>query len=254
MILTNDNIMNNFIYKDNESDIVISIIGNSLVKDKIFNNLCGFNKYSRKSISYGKFNYNDSDYILINLPNSKKESFNYDFNFSDSLITIIVLDDIKNNMSLLLDTLQFNNNVILCLSSEDIEISVLEKILNIPVILIDNKNGLYKLIKEIDKHNYECNLSNEIIYDELVELSIRKIKKYLDSRIDYINTRWLAIKLLTTNEIIKSINKYLNYDIGCDNILIDLINSERNKFEDINKLVCNKIVSIGNKVYEKCKI
>lgn len=228
------------IYKDNESDMIVNLIGKtSNLKNYIFNCLVK-NSFKKR---YGKFSHNDNDYVLVDDVDISL------IGFYDSILTIVVIDSFDfDNIKLLLHTMEITNNIILCIN-DTINI---DYIYNIPIVDMDN-NGINKLLKTIDKYNYEFSITpNKIRYNFDIESSIRIIKEYLDNIINYKNNRWLSIELLKNNLIIDLIKEYLNYDISIDNSLIDLINNERNKYIDINNLINDKLINEYNKLLEKC--
>lgn len=265
-----------FIYKDNKCDNVIALIGNPNVgKSTIFNSITGMNQHTGNwtgktvTSAYGKFNYNDESFILVDLPgtysltpNSKEEEVTRDFiAFYNPIATVVVVDatSIERNLNLVLQTIEATENVILCINLIDeaekmnieIDKEILEKELNIPVITTSARNniGLNKLIKEIYITTHKKNmLPNNIYYGNDIEESINNIEKYLKS-FKKVNTRWLSIKLLTDNSIINSIKQYLDYDLTDE--LLNIINKEKLKYEDINKLITKKHVLEGERIYIK---
>lgn len=268
-----------FLYKDNECDIVVALVGNPNVgKSTIFNSLTGRKEHTGnwtgKTVesAFAKYNYNDENFILVDLPgtysltpNSKEEEVTRDFiAFYNPLVTVIVIDatNIERNMTLVLQTMEVTDNIILCLNMMDevekknikIDLDLLASELNIPVIGISaaNNNGLDNLKREIYKRSYEKNISpKNITYNNEIEKSINKIENKLNELFKY-NNRWLSIKLLTDKSILQSINTYLNYDINEDNNLIELINNEINKYEELNKLITKKLILESERIYIKC--
>lgn len=268
-----------FLYKDNECDIVVALVGNPNVgKSTIFNSLTGMNQHTGNwtgktvASAFGKYNYNDEDFILVDLPgtysltpNSKEEEVTRDFiAFYNPLVTVIVIDatSIERNLNLVLQTMEVTDNIILCINLMDeaekknikIDIDLLKEELNIPIIPVSatNNNGLDNLKREIYKRSYERNITpKKIIYNSDIEESINNIENNLNNLFNY-NNRWLSIKLLTDKSIIPSINEYLNYDISLDNNLLQLIDKEKIKYEDINKLIIKKIVLESERLYIKC--
>jgi len=268
-----------FLYKDNECDIVIALVGNPNVgKSTIFNSLTGRKEHTGnwtgKTVesAFAKYNYNDENFILVDLPgtyslspNSKEEEITRDFiAFYNPLVTVVVIDatNIERNLNLVLQTMEVTNNIILCLNMMDeiekknikIDLDLLEKELNIPVIGVSaaKNEGLNNLKREIYKRSYEKNItSKKITYNDEIESSINKIENKLNELFEF-NNRWLSIKLLTDKSIISSINTYLNYDINKDNNLIELINNEINKYEDLNKLITKKLILESERIYIKC--
>ena len=201
------NLKESEVYKDNESDIIVALMGNPNVgKSTIFNALTGLNQHTGnwtgKTVAkaIGKFNYNDEDFILVDLPgtyslssDSKEEEIARDFIcYSKPMVTVVVVDatSLERNLNLVLQITELTNNVVLCVNLIDeaekknicIDIEALEKELNIPVIKTSarSNNGLDKLVKCIYKYSiYNTILPNRIKYNDEIENSISVIKSYL---------------------------------------------------------------------------
>lgn len=268
-----------FLYKDNDSDIVVSLVGNPNVgKSTIFNLLTSSKEHTGNwtgktvDTAFSKYNYNDENFILVDLPgtysltpNSKEEEVTRDFiAFYNPLVTVVVIDatNIERNLLLVLQTMEVTNNIILCINLMDeaekrnikIDIDLLKKELNIPIIPVcaTNNSGIDNLKMEIYKMSYKKIISpKKIRYNNEIETSIINIENKLNQLFKY-NNRWLSIKLLTDNNIIKSISKYLNYDIELDNNLIKTINNEISKHENINKDITKKLILESERIYIKC--
>lgn len=271
---------NEFIYKDNESDIVIALVGNPNVgKSTIFNELTGMNQHTGNwtgktvTSAFGKYNYEDESFILVDLPgtysltpNSKEEEVTRDFiAFYNPLVTVVVIDatSIERNLNLVLQTMEVTNNIILCINLIDeakkknivINTNLLEKELNIPVVAISarNKIELEKLKREIYKRSSENNIiPKKLIYKENIEESINNVKSYLDTIFKNKINRWLSIKLLTDENIKIPIKTFLKYDVNNDESLQKLLIKELNKYEDINKIITKNIVLESERIYMKC--
>ena len=221
------NIFKNF-YKDNESDIVVALLGNPNVgKSTIFNNMTGMNEHTGnwtgKTVEYAssKYTYNEEDFVLVDLPGtysliptSKEEEVTRDFiAFNNPLVTVVVVDacSLERNLSLLIQAREISNNVILCINLMDeakkkkieIDLDILEKELNVPIVTtsIDNKNGIEKLKNKI----YKCAFENNDIVPLNVSDNIRNyvdnIDEYLKTVINYKNTKWLSLMLLCDDSI-----------------------------------------------------
>lgn len=186
------------IYKDNESDNIIALIDNTKT---IFNKLVGINKCNIKikneKCKYGKYNYKDEDYIIIELTDNIKEEF---IAFYNPIITLIISDNIDE----ILNIMEITSNVITINPSEI------------------NDNTTNKLKHLIWKNSYEKNYI-KIEYDEKTEKSILIISNYLNKVIEYKNIRWLSLYILRTHNY-KLIKEYLNYDLSIDKDFINLIN------------------------------
>ena len=280
MGLTNTSLVSNeFLYKDNESDIVVALVGSPNVgKSTIFNSITGMNQHTGNwtgktvTSAFGKYTYKDENFILVDLPgtysltpNSKEEEVTRDFiAFYNPMVTVVVIDatSIERNLNIVFQTMEITNNIILCINlideaekrNIDINVDLLEEELNIPIVCTSakNKNGLDRLIKLIYDRSIGINIKNKIIYNDNIENSIDNIKRYLDNNINYSNNRWLSLKLLTDETIINSINKYLNYDVYSDLNLTNLINEEKNKYEDLNKEIVKRNILEASRIYFKC--
>lgn len=270
---------NEFLYKDNESDIVVALVGNPNVgKSTIFNALTGMNQHTGNwtgktvTSAFGKYNYNDENFILVDLPgtysltpNSKEEEVTRDFiGFYNPMVTVVVVDAtcIERNLNLVLQTIEVTSNVILCINLMDeadkksikIDTNMIKKELNIPVIAMTarSNNGLNSLKREIYKLSSEQNiLPNRVRYQDDIEKSINRIELYLNTIFENQENRWLSIKLLTDSSIYNPIKLYLNYDISDDNTLLKIINEEQIKYEDVNKLVIKRTILESERIYIK---
>lgn len=271
---------NEFLYKDNECDIVIALVGNPNVgKSTIFNELTGMNQHTGNwtgktvASAFGKYNYNDENFILVDLPgtysltpNSKEEEVTRDFiGFYNPLVTVVVIDatSIERNLNLVFQSMEVADNVILCINLMDeaekknikIDIDALKKELNIPVIAISarNKSELEKIKREIYNHSSEKNITpRKLKYKSDIEHSITNIEICLNEIFKNKNNRWLSIKLLTDKSIIDSIKSFLNYDITKNILLMKKIEDEKKKYEDISKEITKNIVLEAERIYIKC--
>lgn len=268
-----------FLYKDNDSDIVVSLVGNPNVgKSTIFNLLTGSKEHTGNwtgktvDTAFSKYNYNDENFILVDLPgtysltpNSKEEEVTRNFiAFYNPLVTVVVIDatNIERNLLLALQTMEVTNNIILCINLIDeaekrnikIDIDLLKNELNIPIIPVcaANNKGINNLKMEIYKMSSKRNIiPKKIIYNDNIEISIMNIETKLNKLFRY-NNRWLSIKLLTDKNIIKPIFDYLNYDIFLDNDLIKTIDYETKKYENLNKDITKKLILESERIYIKC--
>ncbi|MBQ6282858.1 MAG: ferrous iron transport protein B [Bacilli bacterium] len=269
---------NDVLYKDNESDIVVALIGSPNVgKSTIFNSLTGMNQHTGNwtgktvTSAFGKYTFNDENFILVDLPgaysltpNSKEEEVTRDFiAFYNPTVAVVVIDatTIERNLNIVFQTMEIMDNVILCINLIDeakkrninIDIDLLKKELKIPIVCTSarNGNGLDKLKKTIYSMSDKKNINNKILYSNNIEESIKRINKYLDDNINYKNNRWLSIKLLTDESIIDSINKYLNYDVHDDLELLKIIEEENNKYEDLSKEIIKRNILEACRIYIK---
>lgn len=260
-------------------NIKITLMGNPNVgKSTIFNALTGLKQHTGNwtgktvDTAMGICKYNNKVYEIYDLPgtyslfvHSEEERVARDFLcFNKSKVTIMVCDStlIERNLNLVLQTLEITKNVVVCLNLYDealkndinIDVERLSNILKVPVVVTNASKGvgINKLMEEVEK--IAVNSINEsfiTIYDKDIELSIKKISKYIENKKININTRWLSLRLLEDDKtLIKSLNKELNYDIYEDNELIRLLDKERK--EDTNERVVSQILLNAKNITEAC--
>ena len=260
-------------------NIKITLMGNPNVgKSTIFNALTGLKQHTGNwtgktvDTAMGICKYNNKVYEIYDLPgtyslfvHSEEERVARDFLcFNKSKVTIMVCDStlIERNLNLVLQTLEITKNVVVCLNLYDealkndinIDVERLFNILKVPVVVTNASKGvgINKLMEEVEK--LAVNSINESFittYDKDIELSIKKISKYLENKKMNINTRWLSLRLLEDDKtLIKSLNQELNYDIYEDNELTKLLDKERK--EDINEKVVSQILLNAKNITEVC--
>ncbi len=242
-------------------DKLILLSGNPNVgKTTIFNALTGLHQHTGNwtgktvSTQIGRIK-KDKEYVIVDLPGtysllsmSDEEIVARDAILFDKVYkNVIVVDScfLERNLNLVLQILEINKNVIVCLNLMDeleekkIEINTekLKRIFNVPIILCSGKKiiGIDELIgnfesKEIS--DYTLNYGEKV--EQLIEDFIPLIG--LDA-IYGINKRFIALKLLEGDKsIVTSI-----YDRYC----VDILSKEVNEFlRDVNFEEIRRIVSI----------
>ena len=262
-------------------NIKITLMGNPNVgKSTIFNALTGLKQHTGnwtgKTVDtvMGICKYNNKIYEIYDLPgtyslsvHSEEERVARDFLcFNKTNIVVMVCDAtlIERNLNLVLQTLEITKNVIICLNLYDeavknnihINVEKLSNILKVPVVLTNayKKKGIDNLLKEMEKlSENSINETFTNIYDKDIELSIKKINKYLENKKIDVNTRWLSLRLLENdNTLMKSLKEKINYDVNKDIELINLLKEETKT--DINERVVSQILLNAKNIAEACVI
>ncbi len=240
------------------------------------------------------------------MANSAEEEVARDFVCFGRPDTVVVVADatcLERNLNLILQLLEITNNVVVCLNLVDearrkkivINSDELSRQLGVQVIPTVARcgDGLKELMAAV--YNVSCNNSNsntikvsgassppglftispqstpliKITYDNAIEEAIKLLEPELQKLpVLDINSRWIALKLLDGDEnIIKSINKYLGYNVLGIIELSELlaqakkllnesgIQSEQFRDKVVTTLVktaediCSNCVTFGNKQY-----
>ena len=261
----------------NLDDKVIALAGNPNVgKSTVFNSLTGMNQHTGnwpgKTVTnaQGKYKHKDKDFILVDIPgtyslmaNSAEEEVARDFIlFGNPDATVIVTDAtcLERNLNLVLQTLEITPNSVVCLNFLDeakrkkikINLKELSKQLGVPVIGTSARNGegLEDLMDAVYDVTSKKTFTSPLImiYDDIIEEAIDiveiPVKKILG---DKLNSRWVALKLLDGDStLIKSIEKYINVDLGNDMNVFNKLNEAKEMMlsKGINHdIFCDKIVS-----------
>ena len=262
-------------------NIKITLMGNPNVgKSTIFNALTGLKQHTGNwtgktvDTAMGICKYNNKIYEIYDLPgtyslsvHSEEERVARDFLcFNKTNIVVMVCDAtlIERNLNLVLQTLEITKNVIICLNLYDeavknnihINVEKLSNILKVPVVLTNasKKKGIDNLLKEMEKlSENSINETFTNIYDKDIELSIKKINKYLENKKIDVNTRWLSLRLLENDKtLMKSLKEKINYDVNKDIELINLLKKETKT--DINERVVSQILLNAKNIAEACVI
>lgn len=251
----------------------ILLVGNPNVgKSSIFNILTHSHEHTGnwtgKTVKLARKNIINTNYTLIDLPGiyslsslSDEEIVAKDtllFEQYEKIIYVMDSSNIEKNLHLLLQILEINKNIILCLNMVDeldikgikINDKKLSEILGIKVIRCStSKNiGIKELIESLDE---ESKSSYNYIYDYNIEKGISDIFEYLTNQF---KSRFIALKLLekdiTLVDSIKTKYKIDIIDKDIQNYLMN-VNSEEisdsvsNLLNNISKNIYNEVVEIS---------
>lgn len=228
------------IKKNSPNDKIIALAGNPNVgKSTVFNCLTGMHQHTGNwagktvATANGKYTYNGTDYILVDLPgtyslftHSGEEEISGEFicfNKPDAVIAVCDARCLERNLNLVLQTLAITSNVVLCVNLVDeaikrktqVDFSLLEDILGIPVVAASaaRREGMAELKAAVEKviaapptKKYEMN------YGEKIEQYINEISQHFSANIP--QKRLISLKILDCDEkFITHAEDYLHCEI-----------------------------------------
>jgi ferrous iron transport protein B len=212
-------------------DYVIALAGNpNTGKSTVFNSLTGLRQHTGnwpgKTVNRaeGGYSFNNKNYKLVDLPGtysllstSEDEEIARNFIlFGQPDVTVIVADAtrLERNLNLTLQILEITPNAVLCLNLMDearrkgIQINTrkLEQKLGIPVIATTARYGdgiqeILEAIEQIVIGDWKPSNKVDVTIPQELESSLRSIEKDLiDLYPTLPNTRWIALRLLESDE------------------------------------------------------
>jgi ferrous iron transport protein B len=254
-----------------QQDKIIALAGNPNVgKSTVFNSLTGLNQHTGnwpgKTVgnAYGRYRHENKNYTIVDIPgtyslmaNSAEEEIARDFICFGNPDAVVVVADatcLERNLSLLLQTLEITDRVVLCVNLMDeaenkhirIDLKKLQQFLGIPVVGTSARSGqgLGLLMTEVTRLvSGEPNETPlQIRYCDEIEhataLLLPAVQKLVNGRLP---ARWTALRLLDMDEsLLSSIEQYLGSDIQKDeDILICL--SEAVDYLERNGIMRNSL-------------
>ncbi|HSQ88970.1 ferrous iron transport protein B [Romboutsia sp.] len=225
-----------------ENQFVIALAGNpNTGKSTVFNYLTGLKQHTGNwpgktvATARGDFKYKDSEYALIDLPGtyslfalSQEEIVARDFicfGKPDAVIVVCDATCLERNLNLAFQIMELTDKVILCINLVDeankkgitINAKKIEEELGIPVVLTSARSGegidnLLETLYKVSNNDYNFN-TKPVLYESNIENVVNSFKPELQSTIDYINPRWLALRLIDEDEsIFHSMRTYIGED------------------------------------------
>lgn len=273
---------------------IIALAGNpNTGKSTVFNILTGLNQHTGnwpgKTVvnARGKFSYENEEYLLVDVPGayslfatSEEEIVARDFIcFGKPDVVVVVADAtcLERNLNLVYQVMELTDRIILVINlideakKKNIKINKIgiEMELGIPVVLTSARNGvgikdLKNTLNMVINGQYDYH-NKKIIYNEEIEKKVSYIESKLMSKIEYINLRWLALRILDGDQrFFDSMERYLNKkELECikkirNEILIDkeMVResvTERN-YQEAEKLKAKYIKEDKNKFKRDHKI
>lgn len=273
-----------------QEEKIIALAGNPNVgKSTVFNALTGMKQktgnWTGKTVSnaVGKCYYSKKAYKLVDIPgtyslfaHSAEEEVARDFIcFDKHDVTVVVVDatSLERNLNLVLQILEVNRNVVVCVNLMDeaekkkikINMDKMSLLLGVPVVATAarSKRGIHEVLAIADDiiSGKRITYRNEIKYDDILEEAISIVYPVIKEMVgDKIDARWLSLRLLDYDEPLeRSIKKYLNLDL----VNIPLIYArlqeakdflKRNCLEkdDIRDLIVKAISNRATEIYTEC--
>lgn len=241
----------------------ILLVGNPNVgKSSIFNILTHSHEHTGnwtgKTVELTRKQIINTNYTLIDLPGiyslsslSEEENIALEtllFEHYDKIIYVMDSSNIEKNLHLLLQILEINKNIIVCLNMIDeldnkgikVNTKKLSEILGIKVIKTSTRNniGIKELIDSLDKESIS---TYNYIYDYNIEKGISDVFNYLTHQF---KSRFIALKLLEKdNNLVNTIKTKYKVNIINEDIKHYLITTLSEEISDSVSILLNDLSS-----------
>lgn len=254
------------INKQAPGDMIVALAGNPNVgKSTVFNALTGMKQHTGNwpgktvSSAQGYCKTATHSYILIDIPgtyslmaHSAEEEIARNFIcFGEPDVTVVVCDAtcLERNLNLVLQTLEITKKVIVCVNLMDeaarkhikLDLQLLESRLGVPVIgtAAKKKRSLNALTEKLDLFAGQTpdNTHYTVKYPDVIESAVNIVENAIanllkaePSRLRKLNSRWLALQLISPDStLISELENYLGIDFLHDKQLISAV-EEAEKF------------------------
>ncbi|KMT21148.1 ferrous iron transport protein B [Clostridium cylindrosporum] len=262
-----------------EGQYIIGLAGNpNTGKSTVFNSLTGLHQHTGnwpgKTVvnARGEFSHKDKNYSLIDLPgtysifsSSVEETVARDFICYANHDAVIVVADatcLERNLLLLFQVMEITDDIVFCINLIDeakkknisIDRKAIEKELGVPVVFTSARDnfGLDELKDRV--YDVICgkwkNKKKTLEFSEDIELKVQSIKSLVEKADTGLNSRWLSLRLLDSDDsIFSSMKQYINDETFSK--IIDL----RDKINSPNKAEFREmIMEESYKLSEKIKL
>lgn len=154
------------------------------------------------------------------------------FGNADAIIVVCDATCLERNMNLVLQTIEICDQVVVCVNLMDeakkkhihIDFGSLQKDLGVPVVGVSarsntNLGELMQAVAGLSSENFINPIKMKYITP--IEEAISILEPAVKSKLgDKLNSRWVALKLIDSDtSLLKSIQKYLGFDITKDNLI-----------------------------------
>lgn len=272
------------IHPQDALEYVVALAGNPNVgKSTVFNALTGLRQHTGnwpgKTVTnaQGKYRHQGGNFLLVDLPgtyslmaNSQEEEVARNFIcFSRPDVAVVVADatSLERNLNLVLQVMEITEKTVLCVNLMDeakkkkinVDLSLLSKILGIPVIGASARSGigLAELMDAVSgmAKNELVSAPLRLAYRTEVENAISLLEPALAPALrGSVSSRWVALRLLEREEsVLHALRETLGYDIGEDKIVAGLL-KEAGQLLEAHGISCEILRDeITTRIVKRCE-